>query len=155
MIFKCWVRTLGILLGMLCLVMSFGGTASAASASYTAPSLPWATALNICFGGQLCGLNDTVTVNVPTNSFIGYVQVRAHDNVGDKHSATLRLYVDGTLMGSQDVKQAGSILVYPLQVLGSQIVFRSVREGSSSGDETVLTEIQVWDRCYGYNCGAP
>jgi len=137
-------RAFGVLVGMLCLVLPFGGTASATSASFTAASLPWSSGpVNICIGGELCGLNDTVTVNVPSQSYIRYVQVNAHDNVGNVHDATLRVYVDGTLRGSQDVKAAGSTLIFTIQAPGNQIVFRSVRSGNSAGDETVLTDIQV------------
>jgi len=153
MSFKGLPRKLGIILAVLCLVMPFGGTANAAYAYYTAPSLPWGTSLNVCIGGQLCGMNDTVAVYVPPKSFIGYVQVVANDNVGDVHQATLLAYVDGTLVGSQDVKQAGSTLVFPVQALGSQIVFRSIRAGSNAGDETVLTDIFVANFCYGVGCG--
>jgi hypothetical protein len=144
LVLKRMFRAFGVLLGVLCLVMPFGGTASATSVSFTASSLPWSSGpVNICIGGERCGLNDTVTVNVPSQSYIRYVQVNANDNVGNVHDATLQVYVDGTLRGSQDVKQAGSTLIFTIQGLGTQIVFRSIRSGNSMGDETVLTDIQV------------
>lgn len=138
-------RRIAVVLGMLCLLVPFGaGAASATSATYTAPSLPWSASMSICIGGEICGRYDTVTVNVPSPSYITYVRVYAHDNVGDKRGARLHLYLDGVERGDKDVLSAGGWIVFPLSVRGSQIVFRSTNsEGTYSGDETVIQQISV------------
>lgn len=146
------LRKFGVVLGMLCLLVPLsGGTASAASAYYSAPGVPWTASMNVCIGGELCGKDDTVTVDVPPSSYITYVRVYAHDNVGQKTGARLHLYVDGVHRGDLDVRSAGSYLRFSVYAEGSRLVFRSTNtDGSSAGDETVLQEILVSNAC---GCG--
>jgi hypothetical protein len=123
------------------LLSAFGGSARA-SFSYYAPSLPWSTPINQCIGGAICGgTNNTLIVSTPP-AYIKYVNVKAHDDVGDKHSATLEIYVDGVFIASQDVLKAGSILYYPVNRNGSTITLRSIRADGSS-DETHVNSIEI------------
>lgn len=138
------LRKLGLILGMLCLLVPLGvGTANATGAYYTASSLPWSASMNVCFGGAICGINDTVTVDVPSSSRIGYVRVYAHDNIGDSHKAYLHLYLDGIEVGAQDVLAAGSYLTFNVSATGSRLVFRSTQTNYTQSDETVLQQIYI------------
>jgi hypothetical protein len=147
MTYRKLLRKLGVILGMLCLLVPLtGGTASATTAYYSVLSLPWSANMNVCIGGQICGKSDTVTLDLPPSSYISYVHVYAHDNVGSNHGAHLNLYLDGVKMGELDVKSSGSTLVFPLYTVGSRIVFLSTQaDGSSAGDETVIQQIDVFN----------
>jgi hypothetical protein len=101
----------------------------------------------ICFGGELCGKNDQVTVLYMSSSsnFLTNVNVRAHDHVGDKFKAHLQLWADGVLIGEKDVSKNGSWLNFQLDRNVFRLEFRSVHErGAAGGDETVITWIQTY-----------
>jgi hypothetical protein len=135
------MKKLGTVFAMICLFFAFAGPAKA-SFSYFAPSLPWSAPINQCIGGQLCGgTSNTIIVSTPS-AFIRYVNVDAHDNIGDKHQALLEVYIDGVRVGSQDVLASGSRLYFPINLYGSTVTLRSVRADGSS-DETYVSRIEI------------
>lgn len=137
------LRRFAVVLVMLGLLVPMNvGTASATSAYFRATQLPWAANMNICFGGAICGMNDNIAVDLPTDSWVGYVQVQANDNVGDKHGARLYLYIDGVKVGDEDVLAAGGSIIFPLGTHASQLVFRT------NGDEVVMQQIYVTPNCW-------
>jgi hypothetical protein len=96
------MNKLATVLVTLCLLFVFVGRAEA-SYYYTAPSIPWVVDVNQCIGGQICGgTNNQIYVSVPSGN-IGFVEIRAHDNIGQTHKAHLEVYVDGSLVGNKDV----------------------------------------------------
>jgi hypothetical protein len=123
------------------LVLTVAAPASA-STSYYAPRLPWSTPINLCIGGALCGgAANTIIVSTPRTQ-INYVNVTANDNVGDKHKARLQVYVDGVLVGDQDVLQGGSVLYFPVHRGGATITLMSTGPGSG-GDETYVNALEI------------
>lgn len=101
-------------------------------------------AQGLCIGGAICGTTNYVYVQYP-GSYVSNVLVSAHDAVGDKTSAMLELWVNGVLRSRQDVKAAGSTLVFDVYQPVWQLQFRSVqKDGRSGGDETMLLNLQTF-----------
>lgn len=98
----------------------------------------------LCIGGAMCGTTNYVYVQYP-GSYVSNVLVTAHDNVGDKTGALLELWVNGALFSRQDVKAAGSTLIFDVYRPVWQLQFRSVqKDGRSGGDETMLLNLQTF-----------
>lgn len=98
----------------------------------------------LCIGGGYCGTTNYLYVQYP-NSFVSNVFVSAHDAVGDKTNALLELWVNGRYHSRQDVKAAGSTLVFDVYQYVYQLQFRSVqKDGNSGGDETMLLNLQTY-----------
>jgi hypothetical protein len=113
-----------------------------ASFNYYPASIPWSSTINQCIGGQLCGgTANTINVIAPYG-YINYVYVQAHDNIGDKAGANLEVYVDGVLVGRQDVKSAGSFLYFPVNMSGSTVTLRSLRADGHT-DETYVMWMEI------------
>ncbi|GAA2683850.1 MULTISPECIES: hypothetical protein [Actinosynnema] len=133
------------LLSAVCLLAGFTGTASASARSYfyTVPSLPWAKIVDRCIGGAECGgTGNRLHFTLEQPAYLTLLEVRANDDVADRHNAVLRVYVDGGLAGQQDVKQAGSTLSYPLYRFGEQVVLESVSTNGGT-EETQVVRVRL------------
>ena len=96
----------------------------------------------LCIGGASCGVNEYLYVQYP-GSYVSNVIVSAHDGIGDKTNALLELWVNGSYHSRQDVKAAGSSLIFNVYRPVYQLQFRSVQKnGHSGGDETMLLNLQ-------------
>src|SRR3954452_24253852 len=78
---------------------------ASASTTYNVAHVPFSSPIGVCIGGALCGGTANKVIFSMPRTFVNYVFVNANDNVGDKHKARLWLYVDGQLVGDQDVLQ--------------------------------------------------
>lgn len=104
-----------------------------------------------CIGGEYCGGHARLTVNYVDNLFLPrweYIQkivITAHDNVGDRHKARLRVFTNGLLVAEKDVLAGGSTLTYNINAHIYSFYLESVREGlDEGGDETVITSITTY-----------
>ena len=105
------------------------------------PSVPWTSSINICFGGDLCGgPGNVINVDMP-RSYVRTISVQANDNVGDKHKATLFVFVDGVKIGAADVLQSGSVLTFNANRYGSRVTLSASETGTSWSDEIVANGI--------------
>jgi hypothetical protein len=96
----------------------------------------------LCIGGASCGTSEYLYVQYP-GSYVSNVIVSAHDGIGDKTNALLELWVNGYYHSRQDVKAAGSNLIFNVYRPVYQLQFRSVhKNGYSGGDETMLMNLQ-------------
>ncbi|MEU3641734.1 hypothetical protein AB0E59_00025 [Lentzea sp. NPDC034063] len=141
------------LFGALALVLGLSGTASAASAEFYAPSIPWSTSTspsqpwtnstNICFGGGHCGGSGSNVIVRTPSAYISSVHVNVHDNVSNKHQGTVFVFVDDVLVGSADVLAAGSVHAFPVNRAGSTIKVTAAPHPSAWSDEVVLLGMLV------------
>ncbi|KJZ13751.1 MAG: hypothetical protein ACPGUE_16555 [Marinomonas sp.] len=96
----------------------------------------------ICIGGDICGLENTLFIVYPQNTYLSVAEVTAHDDVGSKTKARLQLWVDGVFQEDMDVKKAGSTLrFYINKTVKGNIEFRSVGESDGKTDETVIESV--------------
>lgn len=141
-------KSAAALLSALCLLAGFAGTASATPASarshfYSVPSLPWGKVVDRCIGGAECGgTENRLYFTLDRPAYLSQLEVRANDDVAQRHNAVLRVYVDGEPAGQQDVKQAGSTLTYPLYRFGGQVVLESVSTNGGT-DETQVGWVRL------------
>ncbi|MFD4669541.1 hypothetical protein ACFWNN_07365 [Lentzea sp. NPDC058450] len=143
---------LAALFGALALVLGLSGTASASTefwassvpwSTSTNPSQPWTNSTNICFGGDHCGgPRNNVIVRTPA-AYISSVHMNLHDNVSSVKKGTIYVFVDDVLVGSADVKAAGSIHSFPVGRAGSTIRLSPAPHPDAWSDEIVLLGMLV------------
>lgn len=93
----------------------------------------------ICIGGDKCGVDNSLFIVYPNNTYLSLVEVYAHDDVGSKTKARLELLVDGVSVGIQDVKKEGaSHRFYVNRSVKGYIELRSLGENDDKTDETVI-----------------
>jgi hypothetical protein len=140
---------LGIMFLALCLPLAFAGPAHAGSqfdVHFLPAQVKW-TEPGECIGGEICGgAANTIDFFLPLSGpgVVRSVTVFAHDEVEDSANAVLEVFLDGRLVGSEDVKKAGSYLVYPVNGLGYHLQLKSRnRSFQAGGEETVVLEVTI------------
>lgn len=135
-----------VILAFLCL--SFSGMASAINVFATSAYYQGnyqnmdPTYGGICIGGDICGVENTLFIVYPPNTYVSVAEVTAHDDVGSKTKANLQLWIDGVFQKEMDVKKDGSNLrFYINKVIKSNIEFRSIGESDTQTDETVIESV--------------
>lgn len=113
--------------------------------TFAPAALPWdAGALSLCIGGAHCGGTRGIVVNT-AGRYVTQVSVYAHDNLWDKHQASLRLYADGVMVGPpRDVlARGGWITWYVYRPVGSMKLMTSDPGGGWS-DEALVQALHVY-----------
>ena len=99
----------------------------------------------ICIGGEICGVDNSLYIFYPHNTYLSLVQVYANDDVSSKTKARLELLVDGVSVDIFDVKKDGSTLKYEVnRTVKGYIELRSLGETDDKTDETVIESIMTF-----------